>query len=87
MQARQPHDRVVNLGTAVTSHGQPWPRKGINCRMHSGGAPLMGGVDCRHWFPRCCAHSCPATSLRPTDPAPLPRLVRSFGEGGRTGQG
>jgi poly-gamma-glutamate capsule biosynthesis protein CapA/YwtB (metallophosphatase superfamily) len=30
----QPDLRIVNLETAVTSHSQPWPGKGINYRMH-----------------------------------------------------
>lgn len=29
-----PHRILVNLETAVTSHGAPWPRKGIHYRMH-----------------------------------------------------
>lgn len=36
MQALQPDARVVNLETAVTTHPQPWPSKGINYRMHPG---------------------------------------------------
>lgn len=29
-----PDARIANLETAVTSHGAPWPRKGIHYRMH-----------------------------------------------------
>lgn len=29
-----PHCTLANLETAVTSHGAPWPRKGIHYRMH-----------------------------------------------------
>ncbi|KAL4432878.1 hypothetical protein ABPG77_008204 [Micractinium sp. CCAP 211/92] len=47
MEARQPHVRVINLETAVTSHPRPWPHKGINYRMHPGNVPALtsAGVD------------------------------------------
>lgn len=38
-----PHARIVNLETAVTTHAQPWPHKGINYRMHPGAAARAGG--------------------------------------------
>ena len=37
VQAQRPDARVINLETSVTTHPQPWPRKGINYRMHPGG--------------------------------------------------
>ncbi|KAL4458011.1 hypothetical protein ABPG75_012876 [Micractinium tetrahymenae] len=47
MQERQPHARVINLETAVTSHLTPWPHKGINYRMHPGNIPTLtaAGID------------------------------------------
>lgn len=39
--------RVVNLETAVTTHGEPWPGKGIHYRMHPGNVDVLGaaGLD------------------------------------------
>lgn len=36
--------RIVNLETAVTDHDEPWPRKGINYRMHPANAPVLGAL-------------------------------------------
>ncbi len=38
MDARLPDVRLINLETAVTTHGRPWPGKGIQYRMHPGEA-------------------------------------------------
>lgn len=34
IERRQPQVRLVNLETAITSAGQPWPGKGVHYRMH-----------------------------------------------------
>lgn len=36
MADRAPDVKLINLETAVTTHDRPWPRKGINYRMHPG---------------------------------------------------
>ncbi len=36
-QEKAPDARIINLETAVTTNDEPWPRKGINYRMHPGG--------------------------------------------------
>lgn len=43
-----PAARIVNLETAVTTHGVPWPGKGIHYRMHPENAPVLtaAGIDC-----------------------------------------
>jgi poly-gamma-glutamate synthesis protein (capsule biosynthesis protein) len=43
-----PQARIVNLETAVTTHPTPWPRKGINYRMHPDNADCLpaGGLNC-----------------------------------------
>ncbi|HEX6201320.1 MAG TPA: CapA family protein, partial [Thermoanaerobaculia bacterium] len=43
-----PAARIVNLETAVTAHGEPWPGKGIHYRMHPENAPVLTtpGIDC-----------------------------------------
>ena len=45
---RQPHARIVNLETAVTARGEPWPAKGIHYRMHPANVPCLtaAGLDC-----------------------------------------
>ena len=45
---RRPTLRIVNLETAVTARGEPWPRKGIHYRVHPGNAPCLeaAGIDC-----------------------------------------
>jgi poly-gamma-glutamate capsule biosynthesis protein CapA/YwtB (metallophosphatase superfamily) len=42
-----PHARVVNLETALTTHGAPWPGKGIHYRAHPGNVEVLTsfGVD------------------------------------------
>ena len=47
LRRRRPAVRIVNLETAVTAGGEPWP-KGINYRMHPDNLPLLteAGVDC-----------------------------------------
>lgn len=34
LDAREPDARIINLETAVTDRGEPWPSKGIHYRMH-----------------------------------------------------
>lgn len=36
VQDKAPDARIINLETAVTTNDEPWPRKGINYRMHPG---------------------------------------------------
>ena len=40
--------RIVNLETAVTARGKPWPGKSIHYRMHPGNLPCLGAarIDC-----------------------------------------
>jgi poly-gamma-glutamate synthesis protein (capsule biosynthesis protein) len=40
--------RIVNLETAVTARGKPWPGKGIHYRMHPGNTACLGAarIDC-----------------------------------------
>jgi len=40
--------RIVNLETAVTSHAEPWPRKGIHYRMHPQNVACLtaAGIHC-----------------------------------------
>lgn len=47
LRRRRPDVRIVNLETAVTTAGEPWP-KGINYRMHPANAPCLAaaGIDC-----------------------------------------
>lgn len=43
-----PDARIVNLETAVTSSGEPWPGKGIHYRMNPANVPCLtaAGLDC-----------------------------------------
>ena len=43
-----PDVRIINLETAVTRRGNPWPRKGIQYRMHPDNIPCLGAaaIDC-----------------------------------------
>lgn len=43
-----PDARIVNLETAVTASGEPWPRKGIHYRMNPANVPCLtaAGLDC-----------------------------------------
>lgn len=45
---RRPDARIVNLETAVTASGDPWPGKGIQYRMHPANVPCLtaAGIDC-----------------------------------------
>ncbi|KAI7840089.1 hypothetical protein COHA_006218 [Chlorella ohadii] len=47
MQEKAPDARIINLETAVTTNDDPWPRKGINYRMHPGNAATItaAGID------------------------------------------
>jgi poly-gamma-glutamate capsule biosynthesis protein CapA/YwtB (metallophosphatase superfamily) len=40
--------RIINLETAVTDRGEPWPAKGIHYRMHPGNVDVLtvAGIDC-----------------------------------------
>lgn len=44
----RPDARIANLETAVTSHGDPWPGKGIHYRMHPGNVDCLRAaqIDC-----------------------------------------
>jgi len=44
---RRPKLRIINLETALTTHSEPWPEKGIHYRMHPGNAGLLrtAGID------------------------------------------
>jgi len=44
----RPDARIVNLETAVTRQGEPWPGKGIQYRMHPAnvGCLTAAGIDC-----------------------------------------
>ena len=46
--AREPDARIINLETAITRSGEPWPRKGIHYRMHPANSNLLltAGIDC-----------------------------------------
>jgi poly-gamma-glutamate synthesis protein (capsule biosynthesis protein) len=43
-----PDFKIINLETSVTAHGEPWPEKGINYRMHPENADLLtaAGINC-----------------------------------------
>ena len=44
----RPAARIVNLETAITARGEPWPRKGIHYRMHPDNVAVLtaAGIDC-----------------------------------------
>jgi poly-gamma-glutamate synthesis protein (capsule biosynthesis protein) len=44
----RPDARIINLETAVTTAGDPWPGKGIQYRMHPANIPCLtaAGIDC-----------------------------------------
>lgn len=48
LSAAAPAARIINLETAVTRRGQPWPRKGIQYRMHPDNIPCLtaAAIDC-----------------------------------------
>ncbi|HUH91770.1 MAG TPA: CapA family protein [Casimicrobiaceae bacterium] len=45
---RRPDARIVNLETAVTTSGEPWPGKGVHYRMHPANVPCLAAaaLDC-----------------------------------------
>ncbi|MEY5098115.1 MAG: hypothetical protein RJA36_834 [Pseudomonadota bacterium] len=49
IEARQPDLRLINLETAVTARGEPWPAKGIHYRMHPDNVGLLAAAS-----PDCC---------------------------------
>lgn len=49
IEARRPDLRIVNLETAITARGEPWPGKGIHYRMHPDNLALLQAVR-----PDCC---------------------------------
>lgn len=49
LQRLQPRARIINLETAVTAGGTPWPGKGIHYRMHPGNLPALSALG-----PDCC---------------------------------
>ena len=50
LDARCPDLRIINLETAITARGAPWPGKGIHYRMHPGNFGLLAAAR-----PDCCA--------------------------------
>lgn len=48
LEDRDPGARIINLETAVTDDGEPWPGKGIHYRMSPGNAGVISaaGIDC-----------------------------------------
>ncbi len=48
LEGRAPDLRIVNLETAITARGQPWPGKGIHYRMHPANVPCLSSaaLDC-----------------------------------------
>ena len=48
--ARRPDLRILNLETAITERGAPWPDKGIHYRMHPDNLAVLQAVR-----PDCCA--------------------------------
>lgn len=48
LEAAAPSVRIINLETAVTRTGSPWPRKGIQYRMHPDNIPCLtvAAIDC-----------------------------------------
>lgn len=44
VQDKAPDARIINLETAVTTNDEPWPRKGINYRMHPGGGRVCSAL-------------------------------------------
>ena len=47
LRRRKPDLRIANLETALTTHPDPWPGKGIHYRMHPGNVALLktAGID------------------------------------------
>lgn len=50
LEARRPDLRIINLETAITERGTPWPGKGIHYRMHPDNVGLLAATR-----PDCCA--------------------------------
>ncbi|MGD2112849.1 MAG: CapA family protein [Gammaproteobacteria bacterium] len=48
LESTAPEVRLINLETAVTRSGSPWPRKGIQYRMHPDNTPCLtaAAIDC-----------------------------------------
>lgn len=40
-----PDIRIINLETSITDHDEPWPRKGINYRMHPKNIKVLTAAD------------------------------------------
>lgn len=45
LDAREPDARIINLETAVTDRGEPWPNKGIHYRMHPNNFDSITAAD------------------------------------------
>lgn len=45
LERSKPHLRLVNLETAITDRGTPWPDKGIHYRMHPANAACLDAAD------------------------------------------
>ncbi len=48
LERERPDARIINLETAISRLGAPWPDKGINYRMHPHNIPCLraAGIDC-----------------------------------------
>jgi poly-gamma-glutamate capsule biosynthesis protein CapA/YwtB (metallophosphatase superfamily) len=48
LERAQPHARIINLETAVTTSDAAWPNKGIHYRMHPGNVDILSAaaIDC-----------------------------------------
>ncbi|MEW6131554.1 MAG: CapA family protein [Pseudomonadota bacterium] len=49
LERQAPDFRIINLETAVTARGEPWPGKGIHYRMHPANLPFLAAAR-----PDCC---------------------------------
>lgn len=45
LERSKPHLRMINLETAITDRGEPWPGKGIHYRMHPANASCLDAAD------------------------------------------
>jgi poly-gamma-glutamate synthesis protein (capsule biosynthesis protein) len=49
LEREAPDFRIINLETAITARGEPWPGKGIHYRMHPANLPCLAAAK-----PDCC---------------------------------
>ncbi|WP_245583694.1 CapA family protein [Salinimicrobium xinjiangense] len=45
---RDPHLKLINLETSITTNDEPWPQKGIHYRMHPKNTELLSVADINH---------------------------------------